>query len=78
MCYGEPWAELTELYVQVAYRRRGLGRMLVEYAEAIARQHGATAINLLVNASNVSGQSLYRALGYCLKREVSFEKQLSP
>jgi len=35
--YAEPYAELTELYVDPAFRRRGLGRALIAHAEQLAR-----------------------------------------
>ena len=37
--YAEPYAELTELYVEPAFRRRGLGRALI----ALRRAAGARA-----------------------------------
>ena len=36
--YPEPYAELTELYVEEAVRRQGVGRALVRFAEQLARQ----------------------------------------
>ena len=39
----EPYAELTELFVEEAYRRQGVGRRLIEFAEGLARAAGAPA-----------------------------------
>jgi GNAT superfamily N-acetyltransferase len=74
--YAEPYAELTELYVEPALRRRGLGRALIAYAEQLARTHGATDLLILTGIDNAPAQALYRAAGYAtyavaLNRKVS-------
>src|SRR5512132_2489518 len=38
--YAEPYAELTELYVEPAFRRRGIARALIARAEQLARARG--------------------------------------
>jgi GNAT superfamily N-acetyltransferase len=64
LCYDPTYAELTELFVEEAYRRQGAGRALVAYAERLARENGATALVLLTGLENARGQAFYRALGY--------------
>ena len=59
-----PYAELTELYVDVTYRRQGIGRALMAYVETLARARGADEMLLLVSFNNPDGQAFYRALGY--------------
>ncbi len=59
-----PYAELTELYVERLYRRRGIGRALVRQAEAMARERGAKALNLLTGLDNGDAQAFYEAIGY--------------
>lgn len=78
ICYAKPWAELTELYVQERYRRRGLGRGLVWMVEQMAQQEGATDIVVHTSASNLAGQALYRSLGYEVQSHVSFQRELVP
>src|SRR5712691_5055763 len=41
-----PHAELTELYVDPAHRRRGIGRALVRRVETLAAERGATELVL--------------------------------
>ena len=53
----------TELFVQEAYRRRGIGRALVAHAERLAYEGGATELFVLTG-SNHEAQSLYHAMGY--------------
>jgi ribosomal protein S18 acetylase RimI-like enzyme len=62
--YAEPYAELTELYVEPAFRRRGLGRALIAYAEQLAHARGATDLLIMTGVGNAAAQALYRAAGY--------------
>jgi len=50
--------------VRASHRRRGLGRRLLEQAEAFARERGAGRIGIGVIAVNAAARELYRALGY--------------
>jgi ribosomal protein S18 acetylase RimI-like enzyme len=74
--YAEPYAELTELYVDPAFRRRGLGRALIARAEQLARTRGASDLLIMTGVGNAAAQALYRAAGYdtyavALNRKVS-------
>ena len=62
--YDTPHAELTELFVQEAYRRRGIGRALIAHAERLACEGGATELLVLTSFTNYEAQSLYHAMGY--------------
>jgi GNAT superfamily N-acetyltransferase len=64
VCYAEPAAELTELFVVEAWRGRGLGRALILHAEQLARQRGAEALLVLTGKDNAPAQRLYRAMGF--------------
>jgi ribosomal protein S18 acetylase RimI-like enzyme len=62
--YTEPQAELTELYVEPAYRQRGVGRALIEHATRLAREAGADALLVLTGLDNEDAQRLYHATGF--------------
>jgi len=62
--YSEPYAELTELYVDEEHRRQGVGRALVAHVEKLAREAGARHMLILTDFYNNAAQSLYRAMGY--------------
>ena len=62
--YVSSYAELTELFVEEAYRRRGIGRALIAHAERLAREGGAAELFLLIGPGNHEAQALYRAMGY--------------
>jgi ribosomal protein S18 acetylase RimI-like enzyme len=77
VCYAEPYAEVTEMYVRPAHRRKGVGRALMLFAEQLAREAGAHEIKVLTGADNDQGQGLYRSLGYEVDDEVLLLKPLS-
>jgi ribosomal protein S18 acetylase RimI-like enzyme len=53
------------MYVAPAYRGRGVGRQLMEYAIAFASQmEGVSRITLAVTAGNASAIALYESLGF--------------
>ena len=58
------WLEVTCLWVDEAVRRRGLGRQLMERAEALARSRGCRYARLATCDFNAPG--LYERLGYRL------------
>ena len=62
--YAEPYAELTELYVEPEFRRRGVGRALIAYAERLAHARGAGDLIIMTGLDNAPAQALYRAMGY--------------
>ena len=73
--YPEPYAELTELYVEEAFRRLGVGRALVQFAEQMARQRGAVEMFILTGSGNLPARAFYRAIGY-LADDIAFSKSL--
>jgi GNAT superfamily N-acetyltransferase len=62
--YPQPYAELTELYVEEPHRRQGAATRLLNFAEQLARQAGATELFILTGFDNHPAQQLYRRLGY--------------
>lgn len=62
--YNAPHAELTELFVEAAYRRRGIGKSLIAYALDLARQAGAKEMMVLTGFDNHGAQALYREMGF--------------
>jgi GNAT superfamily N-acetyltransferase len=77
LCYDPIYAELTELFVEEACRRRGIGRALVAYAERLARESGAEELVLLTGLGNARGQVFYRALGYA-DWDLAMRKRFEP
>lgn len=59
-------------------RRGGVGRALVEAAEAWCRARGAPKLNLLVRNENQAVLAFYKALGYLPTDSISLYRTLDP
>ena len=59
-----PHAELSDVYVDAAYRRHGIGSALLRFAESLALRRGAPRITLVAGEDNEAARALYRAFGY--------------
>jgi len=65
---GPGWRHwrISNLAVHPAYRRRGIGRELMEAAIDLIRQRGGEVVTLQVRRANTAAQRLYRSLGFTL------------
>jgi ribosomal protein S18 acetylase RimI-like enzyme len=61
---GEPEAHLQELYVVPALRGRGIGRALLEATMKVAREAGATGIDLNTGETDTAARALYASCGF--------------
>jgi GNAT superfamily N-acetyltransferase len=69
-CEYQPWHQrllLWFLYISPDYRRRGIGRALLERVEAHGRSVGATHVWLETSNVNVPGVVAYEHCGYSLQ-----------
>ena len=66
------------LAVDPDLRRAGLGRRLVEAAEAWCRARGVPKINLLVRKENAGVLAFYEAIGFADTQTVCLYKPLDP
>ncbi len=71
VAYGEPWddveedeIELARLIVDPWWRRRGVGRRLVDAPAGLARASGRSACFLRVVPGNAAALALYRSAGF--------------
>jgi ribosomal protein S18 acetylase RimI-like enzyme len=60
----EPYAELTDIYVDAPFRRHGVARALIAHLEAAAQAAGAGGVVIITGFDNESAQAAYRASGY--------------
>ena len=58
------YALITDLVVLEPYRGRGIGRQLLERAEAYAKQAGATELRIGVLSGNATARRLYLDTGF--------------
>ena len=66
---GAEAAELRRMYVDAAYRRRGLARLMLEYAEQACRDAGTRVLTLSTSELQQAALAFYRRSGYRLLRE---------
>ena len=59
-----PVAELTELYVRPAVRRRGLGRALLAEVVGVLAERGASFVRVDVTPDNAAARTLYERAGF--------------
>src|SRR5688572_641785 len=72
-----PFADVTQLYVRQALKRRGIGAALIAVAEHAALQAGATCVHIITGAvNNDDAQAFYKAQGYAMPG-VEFVKYFS-
>jgi ribosomal protein S18 acetylase RimI-like enzyme len=55
---------LNDLYVDAAYRKRGIGEALIRTAMDFARKEKATYVELSTAIDNLTAQSVYEAIGF--------------
>jgi len=68
-----PYAELTQLFVRERFQRRGVGAALIDAAEHLALEGGATCVHIITGADNVGAQAFYSTRGYAMNA-VELEK----
>ena len=61
---GGPLATVTDLFVDPAFRRRGLARAALGFVAETCRALGVRGMELQVETHNVAGQALYRSFGF--------------
>jgi GNAT superfamily N-acetyltransferase len=74
----ERHVEMGGLVVDEAYRGQGVGRMLVDWAETWARDHGCDTIYLRSNVQREAAHRFYERMGYQLtKTQRAYWKSLT-
>ena len=72
---SEPRGEIVGLVVTADARGRGIGRKLVEAAEAWAKEQGAESVGVRCNATRKEAHAFYERLGFrAAKTQISFRK----
>lgn len=73
LCYAGLYSELTELYVDPAYRGKGAAQALIAAAEQIAQERGAPQMVILTGMDNLPARTLYGKMGFT-RRDVALNK----
>ena len=77
-CYDEYMPEITEVYVKPQYRRCGVARTMIAYAEEYCKSHYPLhKFELLTGAENDVARIAYAKLGYCEDAELHLAKRFA-
>ena len=77
-CYDDYMPEITEVYVKPQYRRCGVARSMIAYAEEYCKSHYPLhKFELLTGADNDGAQIVYAKLGYCEDDELHLAKRFA-
>lgn len=68
------WCEIDQIAVDPAWRRRGVGRLLMRAALDEARARGLSDVELSSWAFNTDAHALFRSFGF-VPRTVTFERR---
>ncbi len=69
------WADVQDIYIEPEYRRRGVAKALMEYAENEAKRNGAKVIRSGTGCENTASQRMHQKAGYYQYR-MEYEKVL--
>ncbi|MDE6639576.1 MAG: GNAT family N-acetyltransferase [Acetatifactor sp.] len=76
-CYDEYMPEITEVYVNPAYRKKGIASEMITFAEYYcAKNYPIHKYELLTGKENVIAQSVYGKLGYTDDNELHLSKRI--
>ena len=77
-CYDDYMPEITEVYVKPKYRRNGIARAMISYAEEHCKKRFPLhKFELLTGDENDRAQSVYTKLGYSEDGELHLAKRLT-
>ena len=77
-CYDDYMPEITEVYVKPHYRRNGIARAMITYAEEYCKSHYPLhKFELLTGDENDGAQSVYAKLGYSEDGELHLSKRFA-
>lgn len=74
---GGPSGLIEDVVVDRAWRGKGIGRALLDEAEAWARAQGASRVQLLADQRNAPALDFYTARGWALTQMVCLNKKLA-
>ena len=75
-CYDEYMVEVTEVYVKEKYRRKGIAKNMIKFAEEYCiKNYLVQKIELLTGKKNAVAQIVYDRLGYKDDNEMHLSKR---
>lgn len=76
-CYPAPVAEVTEMYVDDGFRRRGCAQGMLSFLEGrLHSTYGVDEIHLLTGTTNHAARAAYEKAGFRAKNEMYMTKEV--
>lgn len=75
-CYSEAYGEITEMYIEQAYRRQGAATALLDLLEKELSRRSVVSIKILTGNTNDSALRTYGNNGYTRENEAVMIKEL--
>ena len=75
ICYRVFYVEITELFVEEAFRGQGVGRALMQTAENYYREMGIHDFQLFTGRDNQNAQQFYERMGYRRDDDILYRKR---
>ncbi|RXZ81969.1 GNAT family N-acetyltransferase [Paenibacillaceae bacterium] len=76
ICYSNPCAEITEMYIKNDARRRGIATLLLAFIEEELEVRGVKSVKVLTGKKNGIAIKTYEKSSYIKKEEQVLQKKL--
>ena len=77
ICYKNPRLDIESLFVIDKYRKRGIGKLLIDYMEKEAMSKNIQHFHVITNNLNIKAKKLYEKNGYKNTGEILLDKTLN-
>ncbi len=74
-CYGENYAEITEIYVDDSCQNTGIGTKLITHVEEYLRSMNIRSLVLCTGENNHTAQAFYEKNGWLKSAEIKYRKR---
>ena len=61
---ASPWGNIENVVIDIRYRGKGFGRILMDHAFAICREAGCYKVQLMSNVKRKEAHQFYRSMGF--------------
>ncbi|MEF3353790.1 GNAT family N-acetyltransferase [Paenibacillus sp. GYB006] len=76
ICYPNPHAEITEMFIKEDVRRKGIATSLLAFIEAELKLRGVSSVKLLTGKKNEAAIQTYERSSYIKQKEQVLQKKL--
>ncbi|WP_454190847.1 GNAT family N-acetyltransferase [Paenibacillus sp. Marseille-Q7038] len=76
ICYPNPHAEITEMFIKEDARRKGIATLLLAFIEEELKLQGVTSVKLLTGKKNEVAIQTYERSSYIKQEEQVLQKKL--